>query len=139
MSVWDSVAVNACGHMHMLCARVCVCVCVSPFWLCCVCLGACVCACLCVWLHVFVCMCVCVCVCVCASVRVCCEPHLFPHDHVEATAGLVGEHDASVVVVPVGVHVKRGAEVHRTELVETWTRNLGSGGRQRKGGEPGGH
>ena len=123
-----------CVHV---CVFVCVCLlfgCVVFVWVrVCVRMPVCVVARVC--LHV----CVCVCVCVCASVRVCCEPHLFPHDHVEATAGLVGEHDASVVVVPVGVHVKRGAEVHRTELVETWTRNLGSGGRQRKGGEPGGH
>ena len=45
------------------------------------------------------------------------KPHLFPHDDVEASAGLVGEHDACEVVVSVGVHVKRHAEVDRAELV----------------------
>ena len=45
------------------------------------------------------------------------EPHLFPHDNVEATTGLVGEHNAGEVVVSVGVHVKRHTEVHRAEYV----------------------
>lgn len=45
------------------------------------------------------------------------KPHLFPHDDVEASAGLVGEHDACEVVVSVCVHVKCHAEVDGAELV----------------------
>ena len=44
---------------------------------------------------------------------------LLPHHHVEAAAGLVAEHEAGIVVVAVGVHVHRAAEVHGAELIET--------------------
>lgn len=45
---------------------------------------------------------------------------LLPHHHVEAAAGLVAEDEAGVVIVPVGVDVKRAAEVNRPKLIETW-------------------
>lgn len=45
------------------------------------------------------------------------RPHLFPHDDIEASTGLVGEHDAGVVVISVGIHIKCHTEVHRAELV----------------------
>lgn len=45
------------------------------------------------------------------------KPHLFPHDNVEALTGLVGEHNACVVVISVGVHVKCHTEVYCAELV----------------------
>ena len=43
---------------------------------------------------------------------------LLPHDHVEARAGLVAEHEAGVVVVTLRVNEERAAEVNRVELVE---------------------
>lgn len=43
---------------------------------------------------------------------------LFPHDHIEAGARLVSEHEACVVVVPVSVHVHSPAEVHGAEFVK---------------------
>lgn len=48
------------------------------------------------------------------------KPHLLPHDNVEASTGLVGEHNACVVVIPVGVHVKCHTEVYCAELVISW-------------------
>lgn len=45
------------------------------------------------------------------------KPHLLPHDDIEALAGLIGEHDAQVVVISVGVHIKCHTEVYRAELV----------------------
>lgn len=45
---------------------------------------------------------------------------LLPHDHVEAAAGLVAKDEASVVVVPVRVDVKRAAEVDGPKLIEAW-------------------
>lgn len=43
---------------------------------------------------------------------------LFPHDHIEAGARLVSEHEACVVVVSVRVHVHGPAEVHSAEVIE---------------------
>lgn len=43
--------------------------------------------------------------------------HLFPHDNIKASTGLVGEHNACVVIISVGVHIKRHAEVDCAELV----------------------
>lgn len=45
---------------------------------------------------------------------------LLPHHHIEAAAGLVAEDEAGVVIVPVGVDVKRAAEVDRPKLIKTW-------------------
>lgn len=45
------------------------------------------------------------------------KPHLFPHDNVEASTGLVGEHNACVVIISVGIHIKCHTEVYRAELV----------------------
>lgn len=45
------------------------------------------------------------------------RPHLFPHDNIEASTRLVGKHNASIVVISVGIHVKCHAEVYSTELV----------------------
>lgn len=44
-------------------------------------------------------------------------PHLFPHDNVEASTGLIGKHDPRIVIVSVGVHIERHAEVYRAEHV----------------------
>lgn len=45
---------------------------------------------------------------------------LLPHHHVEAAAGLVAKHKASVVVVPLGVDEEGTTEIHRVELIVTW-------------------
>lgn len=46
---------------------------------------------------------------------------LLPHHCVETRAGLVAKHKASVVIVSVRVDEKRSTEVHRIELIITWT------------------
>ena len=46
---------------------------------------------------------------------------LLPHDHVEARAVLVAEDEAGVVVVHLGVHEERPAEVDAAKRVETWS------------------
>lgn len=48
------------------------------------------------------------------------KPHLFPHDNIEASTGLVGEHNACVVVISVGINIKCHTEVYRAELVITF-------------------
>lgn len=45
------------------------------------------------------------------------RPHLFPHDNIEAAAGLVGKHNACVVVVSIGIYVKCDTKVYGAELV----------------------
>lgn len=45
---------------------------------------------------------------------------LLPHDHVEASAGLVAKHEASVVVISLGVDEKGAAEIHCVEFIKTW-------------------
>lgn len=47
---------------------------------------------------------------------------LFPHDCVEAWAGLVAEHEPSVVIISVRVDEERSAEIDCTELIITWNR-----------------
>lgn len=54
------------------------------------------------------------------------KPHLFPHDNIETATGLVGEHNARVVVISVGVHIKRHTEVYRTELVISCLKTRGT-------------
>ena len=46
---------------------------------------------------------------------------LLPHHCVEAWAGLVAKHEASVVIVSVCVDEECSTEVHRIELIITWT------------------
>ena len=43
---------------------------------------------------------------------------LFPHDSVEAWAGLVAKHEPSVVVISVRVDEERSTEIHCAELIE---------------------
>ena len=47
---------------------------------------------------------------------------LLPHHHVEASAGLVAEDKASIVVITLRVHVEGPAEIHSIELIKTWGR-----------------
>ena len=65
--------------------------------------------------------------CVCACVRVCVsrQTHLFPHHHVEASAGLVGKHQPCVIIISVCVHVERCTEVDRVELIKAYTHTHG--------------
>lgn len=49
---------------------------------------------------------------------------LLPHHDVKPGAGLVAEHKASVVIVPLCVDEERSAEVYRVELVVAWRRRL---------------
>lgn len=43
---------------------------------------------------------------------------LFPHDHIEARAGLVAKHKASIVVITLRVDEESPTEVHRVELIK---------------------
>lgn len=45
------------------------------------------------------------------------NPHLFPHDDVEATTGLISKHNPCIVVITVGIHIKCHTEVYSAELV----------------------
>lgn len=49
---------------------------------------------------------------------------LLPHYDIKPGTGLVAEHKASVVIVPLCVDEERSAEVHWVELVVTWRRRL---------------
>lgn len=44
---------------------------------------------------------------------------LFPHDCVEARAGLVAKNKASIVIISVGVDEECSTEIHCAELVKT--------------------
>lgn len=52
---------------------------------------------------------------------------LFPHHDVEAAAGLVAEHKAGIVVVPLSVDEEGSTEVHGIKLVITWKARPASG------------
>ena len=63
--------------------------------------------------------------CVCVCVRVSRRTHLFPHHHVEASAGLVGKHQPCVIIISICVHVERCTEVYRVELIKAYTHTHG--------------
>lgn len=56
---------------------------------------------------------------------------LLPHHHVEAATGLVAKDEAGIVIVPVGIDIKRATEVHGPKLIKPWmskgTRIIGFG------------
>lgn len=45
---------------------------------------------------------------------------LFPHHDVEAAAGLVAEHEAGIVVIPLGVDEEGTTEIHGIKLIIAW-------------------
>lgn len=51
---------------------------------------------------------------------------LFPHHCVEAWAGLVAKHKASIVVISVRVDEECSTEIHCTELIITWIKKIDS-------------
>lgn len=45
---------------------------------------------------------------------------LFPHHDIEAAAGLVAEHEAGIVVIPLGVDEEGTTEIHGIKLIIAW-------------------
>lgn len=52
---------------------------------------------------------------------------LLPHNNVEAAAGLVAKHKASVVIISFSIDEEGAAEVHSIKFIKTWKTRPGLG------------